>query len=213
MEVRMQERQPFPFKEITGQVFKYAVNLFIVLLIGIILGYAWNYYHYKTFMDKLSYLKNDIKHNKEEISKLQDMLQPVLDICDIIARYNPQLTSKERFEIARAVLYYSNLHNLDPLLVTSVIIVESHGNAYALSSKGAMGLMQIMPHVAEGFGFDGEDLFSIDANIKLGTFILADNIRRWGYQEGIQRYFWGAGAPDDDIYISKVLKVMEGFKG
>ncbi len=206
-----EERQLFPFRNITGQVFRYAVNLFIVLLIGIILGYVWNYYHYKPFVDELASIKDEVKHNKEEISKLQDMLQPVVDICDIIAGYNPGLTSKERFEIGRAVLYYSNLRNLDPLLVTSLIIVESHGNAYALSSKGAVGLMQIMPYVAEGLGFD-EDLFSIDANIKLGTFILADNIRRWGFHNGIQRYFWGTGAADDR-YISKVLKVMEGFKG
>ncbi len=134
-----------------------------------------------------------------------------LSLGRMIADVNPELNIEEIYEIGEAVEKYSALHGLDPYLVIAIIIVESSGRSFAVSPKGAVGLMQVMPHMAEELGLDA-DLFEIDTNIRLGTFILADNIRRWGYHEGIERYFWGTGAADNR-YISKVLRVMEGFKG
>ena len=43
-------------------------------------------------------------------------------------------------------------HNVDPLLVQSVIQVESNYNHYAVSPKGAEGLMQLMPRTARTLG-------------------------------------------------------------
>ncbi len=52
-------------------------------------------------------------------------------------------------------------HELDPLLVHSVISVESNYDQYAISPKGAEGLMQLIPSTALQYGvrnpFDATD--------------------------------------------------------
>ena len=45
-------------------------------------------------------------------------------------------------------------HDLDPLLLYCIMQVESAGNPRALSPKGAMGLMQLMPGTARRFSVE-----------------------------------------------------------
>ena len=54
------------------------------------------------------------------------------------------------YPIAHEELIYSTAQNyeLDPFLVFAVVKVESGFNAEAVSSKGAKGLMQLMPETA-----------------------------------------------------------------
>jgi len=58
-------------------------------------------------------------------------------------------------------------YEIDPLLVHSVIQVESNYNPYALSSKGAQGLMQLMPDTALRFGV--QNTFDVKENIEGGV--------------------------------------------
>ena len=80
---------------------------------------------------------------------------------------------------------------LEPELVTAVLIVESGARPWARSRKGAVGLMQVMPHMALPMGLPG-NLTTIESNIEAGCLILADNIRRLGEENGISAYFWGS---------------------
>lgn len=67
---------------------------------------------------------------------------------------------------------------ISPALVASIINVESGYDSQAKSSKGALGLMQIMPQTAQwicnkkGIAFDEIDLLSPDDNIFLGCLYL-----------------------------------------
>ncbi|HYZ85180.1 MAG TPA: lytic transglycosylase domain-containing protein [Bryobacteraceae bacterium] len=58
-------------------------------------------------------------------------------------------------------------HEVDPLLVHSVIEVESAFNPNALSPKGAQGLMQLIPATARRFG--ASNAFDVKQNVEAGV--------------------------------------------
>lgn len=58
-------------------------------------------------------------------------------------------------------------YDVDPLLVHSVIQVESNYNPYAISPKGAQGLMQLIPSTARRFGV--KNSFNMKENIDAGV--------------------------------------------
>jgi hypothetical protein len=58
-------------------------------------------------------------------------------------------------------------HSLPPQLIHSVIKVESNYNPYAISNKGALGLMQLIPETARRFGV--VDVFNPVENIQGGA--------------------------------------------
>jgi len=59
---------------------------------------------------------------------------------------------------------------VDPLLVDSVIRVESNYNPLAVSPKGAEGLMQLIPATARRFGVTNS--FDVKENIEAGVTYL-----------------------------------------
>ncbi len=69
--------------------------------------------------------------------------------------------------ISELVEKTSKAHNVDPLLVDSVIKVESNYNPNAVSPKGAQGLMQLMPPTAQMLGVN--DSFDPAENIEAGV--------------------------------------------
>jgi len=94
----------------------------------------------------------------------------------------------------------SETHNIEPSLIYAVILSESGFDRYAVSSAGAMGLMQIMPSTAEyiarerGIEFSEEMLFDPAINIDFGTYYLARMFRRFGNQkEALAAYNAGEG--------------------
>ena len=70
---------------------------------------------------------------------------------------------------------YASAFQVPVELVDAIIQVESGWNPYAVSSKGAAGLMQLMPLTALRFGV--EDRFDIEENIRGGVAYLAWLIR------------------------------------
>lgn len=67
--------------------------------------------------------------------------------------------------------YYSAVYRVPKDLVMAIIDEESAWNPYAVSDKGAVGLMQLMPQTALRFGV--RDWFRPDENIRGGVAYLA----------------------------------------
>jgi soluble lytic murein transglycosylase-like protein len=72
--------------------------------------------------------------------------------------------------LQEAVDRIADRHGLPPELLHSVIKVESDYNPYAVSSKGAMGMMQLIPSTARRFGVS--DVFDPLENIEGGASYL-----------------------------------------
>lgn len=67
----------------------------------------------------------------------------------------------------RCVQHYAAHYRVPPELIAALIDVESRWNPRALSNKGAMGLMQLMPDTARRYG--AVQPFDVEQNIAAGT--------------------------------------------
>ena len=72
---------------------------------------------------------------------------------------------------ARCAEYYANVYQVPVELVDAVIEVESNWQPYAVSPKGAAGLMQLMPATAVRLGV--RNPFRIEENVRAGVQYLA----------------------------------------
>lgn len=104
-------------------------------------------------------------------------------------------------------------YDVDPLLVHSVIQVESNYNRYAISSKGAEGLMQLIPSTARRFG--AANSFSPRENIEAGVRYLKylknifgdDRLALAAYNAGeaaVARYGWVPPYSETQQYVYNV---------
>jgi soluble lytic murein transglycosylase-like protein len=87
-------------------------------------------------------------------------------------------------------------HNMDPALVKAVISTESGWNSQAVSRKGAVGLMQLIPGTAQRFGVNNS--FDPAQNVEGGTTYLKSLLDRYDndLNKTLAAYNAGEGAVD-----------------
>ena len=97
------------------------------------------------------------------------------------------LSGEEKNRLARTVRECSKTNGHDPFLILALIEVESGYDGRAVSEKGAMGLLQVMPFVAREMAgelnirlVDDDGLHDMETNLKIGSYYLAKMIRRYG---------------------------------
>jgi soluble lytic murein transglycosylase-like protein len=90
------------------------------------------------------------------------LLPFLLFVLPHIARADAESSLAER-----CVQQYARQYQVPAELIAALIDVESQWNPHAISNKGSMGLMQLMPATARRFG--AMQPFDIEQNIAAGT--------------------------------------------
>ncbi|MBR0568613.1 transglycosylase SLT domain-containing protein [Azoarcus sp. L1K30] len=101
---------------------------------------------------------------------------------------------------------------IDPLLIVAVMAVESSFNPFAESQAGAQGLMQVIPRFhMDKIGDDGgkDALFDPELNVRVGTLVLQEGLRRYGSLQSALQYYGGALSDPAAAYARKVLAMKQ----
>ena len=115
--------------------------------------------------------------------------------------------SPKSIEYDRAIEDHASRNGLSPDLVRAVIQVESAFNWRALSPKGAMGLMQLMPATAARFGVINP--FSPAENIGAGVKYLKELLNRYSNNEELALAAYNAGPQAVDRHGTQIPPYKE----
>lgn len=112
---------------------------------------------------------------------------------------------------------------VDPNLVKAIIKVESNFDAFAVSPKGARGLMQLMPATADRYAV--ANVFDPEANIRAGVQYLRDLQAMFPGQLSLALAAYNAGEnavlrsngippyPETRQYVQRVLDLYDRREG
>lgn len=140
--------------------------------------------------------------------------------ADQARRLAPTLQSLPDADLGGHIERYARSNRLEPRLVQAVMQVESGYNRRALSNKGAMGLMQLMPDTARSLRV--EDPWDVEQNVRAGAAYLRGLLDRFQgrLEVALAGYNAGPGAVDrfDGIppyretqeYVRKVMGLYQG---
>ncbi len=147
--------------------------------------------------------------------------QPKSDYALRAASYSPRAPGRRALAYDPAIQRASRQHGVSPALVKAVIAAESGFDPYAVSRKGAQGLMQLMPGTARDLGV--ADALDPWQNIDGGTRYLGKMIERFpgqlplavaAYNAGPEAVTRHGGVPPYDetrTYVERVLRLYKKY--
>ncbi len=154
--------------------------------------------------------------------KKADMTSEEFEIYSFILKLSDSMSQSNAEKLAKLIVKECDRYeNLDPYLILAVIKIESEFSPKALSKKGAIGLMQVMPGTGEsiakelGIDYSGrKSLYDPLVNVKLGIHYLSSLTERYDSTESaLEAYNFGPSKFEkspysedkQSIYAKKVL--------
>jgi hypothetical protein len=144
-----------------------------------------------------------------------------IDPLEVMGAYNSSYNNVAKPEIEKLISETAQRHGVDPNLVRQVVQAESNFNPKAVSSAGAMGLMQLMPATAQTYGVT--DPFNPAQNLDGGVRFLKGLLERFdgntalalaGYNAGpgaVEKYNGIPPYRETQNYVQKILKGIGQF--
>jgi soluble lytic murein transglycosylase len=146
----------------------------------------------------------------------------------------PEFVQRLRYPLRydQIVTGHARNYDLDPALLAAVIYTESKFDADAMSSAGAIGLMQLLPETAKGIAvrtggaaFVVGDLYVPELNVRYGSWYLRNLLDRYGAERtALAAYHAGQGNvdrwrkqglgiqfPETRSYVDKVERVKQVY--
>lgn len=179
-------------------------------------------------IDQISYSLPVVFGPQIEVQDITTKAQPAQQIINKILRildiYWGDIPRTERLKFANFLYQESITYKIDPILILAVIREESDFDPYALSPKGACGLMQLLPDVASEIAKEvgirmtvAESVFDPYTNVKLGVNYLASLIKQFGdITLALEAYYLGPGAVQllgiDGLTFSYSSKVLSTYR-
>ena len=137
---------------------------------------------YQARVESLNEVNTLVRVQKEKIASLRDdnqRLKTVVLLREFLDKESIRLPETTVNDIGGSIHEASRRFDLPPEMILAVIRIESAFDINALSNKGAVGLMQIMPETGEEIARDlrmnwpGVDILrDPQANIEMGTYYL-----------------------------------------
>ncbi len=174
---------------------------------------------------KISLLNTHLAESKwstdlEELA-IEDITPEEAEIFLFILKLSDTITPTDARKLAKLIVDECSNNDLDPYLILAVIQIESDFTPRAVSSKGAIGLMQVMPRTGEyvakdlGISYKGKhSLYDPYVNVKLGISYLSFLEERFdGMENALAAYNYGPTkfansktlAKNLPSYVKKVL--------
>jgi soluble lytic murein transglycosylase-like protein len=155
-------------------------------------------------------------------AKTEEPSPPALYVPGASRNAPKETTAQEAVDdLRRHVSRFAEEYNIDEELIRAVIQVESGWRADAVSSKGARGLMQLMPRTAAMLGV--EDAFDPEQNIEGGVKYLAQLTDKYegdvemalaAYNAGPSRVDAAGGSPypGTSRYVNNVMALYHRYR-
>lgn len=154
-------------------------------------------------------LRELLKTAINSADSFRDRFEAEVWLLDMSGRLKHFIPDEERrLRLLKQIHYEATRANLRPELVLAVIEVESHFDHFAISSAGALGLMQVMPFWLKEIGQPGDNLFDVRTNLRMGCTILRYylDMEKGNITHALARY---NGSLYSHRYTSKVFRALD----